>query len=143
MPKVRINGWMRIWIVLTATWGIGCLCVGIFLVKDSPSPEKLRQYSSESECSSVVDGEYVRLLDLYTKPQIITASANGSGNSVEAKAAIQKCAEALTKDYGPESDRRRSEYIYGALIFFAFPTLLLLALGSAVAWIRKGFKQPS
>lgn len=141
MPKVRINGWMRIWVVLTAIWGIGCLSVGTVLVKDSPSPERLRQDSSESGCNRVVNGEYVRLLDSYTKLQIITANASGSGNSAEARLAIQKCAEALTRDYGAESDRRRSEYIYGAIIFFALPTLLLLALGSAVAWIRRGFKQ--
>jgi hypothetical protein len=102
----------------------------------------LRSSEISIACNKVIDGHYVKLLDVYSEKQIISAAASNGGNTDGAKTAVRDCASVLTKDFKAAHDDNEAGLIKFFFLTFLMPSLALLILGIAVAWVRKGFVKP-
>jgi hypothetical protein len=161
----RLNGWQRLWVVVSALWTLAVFGVGYFLW---PMPEMVShgevyaQMIKNGADSGARFADFVEALGsrvpvgttLSFDPYWGTASAKPPGKTVDIGGhRLQFAFEGMSE---PDMNRASSEYyialrrvlavkrstfVAGWLALSAIPVAALYILGWAVAWIRRGFAQ--
>lgn len=147
--KLKINGWWRIWIVLSCIWSI---CVLSFATltwfnegKDEEIASHLLIYQSLNQ------SEKDKILDLSNFGSNNQSNRIGpsvkmpNGYVVNFKSGItMKEMEEWSENYFSKGSiiqyQERKEFIYYLLAFLLVPLLLLALLGISIAWVTKGFR---
>ncbi len=140
----KLNGWMRIWVVITVVWSVLALGLGGLILSEVRTPEEKRAWTVDFSCDAFVDGSTVKLLGWYSEKEIIDASREKKASEKpDLQQSVDRCASALTADYRGQRKDEVQKDIMGTVAGWIIPPLLLLLCGYAIAWIRKGFRQAS
>ena len=122
-----LNGWQRLWVVLTVFWTVAVLSVSYAAGWPSPSASLREQESLRAQEEA---GEAARLAgdDPYSPGELVSTDPNyGRGGPW-----IASQRQALRD--------RRVEHVQITLMSWAIPLAVLYAVGWSAGWIRRGFR---
>jgi hypothetical protein len=153
----RLTGWQRLWIVLAALWIPGCIAL---LWNEYPRAEpwrqafmnqRLRMAESDREVAQAFLARQCQTGDKYDliSPQRVAEyqkcmqGRKGEqealiGRYIKAKAAAAEEAEQSVREKLPGAQGR---VIAKGVALWLVPLISLYALGLALAWVRRGFRQ--
>ena len=154
-----MNGWHRLWILITLLYGAVVVVAGVSQVATIRLAlhDSARRFVSESTLESMAwagaslepraipkDDPYMKSAYLVLSDTVLEAEVNGVAIEFPAKLEkdlekrmLEELYQAAVKD---TRDRRLEGVAAIAGIWFV-PSLLLLIVGHGVAWVRSGFKK--
>jgi hypothetical protein len=153
VEAVRFNGWQRLWVVVLVLWAITVLLFGFLLwptamdvshgdVFAQMQPDHVQKFAS----AQGVRGEGEDITDLFNKAGQSRTTVEVGGHTLTFRADVSS--EDMNRvggEYYAALRRvlsiRRSTFVGEAITAWIIPPAALYALGWAVAWIRRGFKE--
>jgi hypothetical protein len=134
--RPKLNGWRRLWVVLTVSW---TLVVGLYGYRLWPGEDPLHGGTIDEKSNPQMLPKIGDEVPPQVGPDIVIIDDNGTehvfppGSDPKRAAAIvrQQLAERRL-----QLRRRFTAQLLGASIF---PAAVLYALGWSVGWVRRGF----
>lgn len=135
---VRINGWIRLWAVLSM---IGLVVTSVLAYVSLPSPETLaHQASFEDQLSAAARGQLASDGDVAIRVRM----QNGHILSVKAAEIEARKPMSVVKEYESLLKAKANEQVPVHLARFGLgwlaASVAILLLGIAAAWVRHGFE---
>lgn len=131
---MKLNGWVRIWVVLSSMWILGSGFVAYDRVADLYTKTK---YSLKHEAIGEVIFEFSRSESQFKAESDIRKELLPP---VERNPA-DYVGRSFSKPYDDFVAKNQSKVIGGAVVLMALPPFLLFLAGWSFAWIRNGFRQ--
>jgi len=147
MPR-RLNGWQRLWVILSALYLIGVIAVAMTLLPKQESLDDSRVYESisavvthieKTEKASVSEGPYTirskHYSDLSNEQVIDRLHSKWNGQVDFTK---------IEKDYKDKTSAlpmERAKVGGFALLAWLIPVATVYVLGLAIGWIIRGFRR--
>jgi len=153
---MQLNGWHRLWLVVSLLLGIGLGYYTVKIVPEMPKYIKLDWIKSVSEvlAEGTLDNNqpvtvrqvYNGLYNTYKSPDAITASfeemATGKPKNKAEKKVIEEIAS-LNQIYKEKlADPNKNNTLYmGMIIAWLLASTALYVLGNLIGWVLQGFKK--
>jgi len=141
-----ISGWLRLWIVLAATYG---LIVSWYVWASWPTVMGVTHNQSmlklmSDDALQVIGRSAPTSKDGWQDAPIIMEMPNGF--ELELPSNISKDEQSLVaKDYvrvlNLELEKEKSQVVRDAFLVWSIPTVAVLLLGIAFGWVYRGFKR--
>ncbi|UCG19228.1 MAG: hypothetical protein JSU84_03190 [Thiotrichales bacterium] len=153
---MRIGGWGRLWVVITALYGV---VVAFVAFDERPTFEQL-QYNWVRDASDTIAEAISRTEKTELSGLIIREQWFAANTDAEAITSLEKIATSPTEnqklfssEVAKVNEKHRQimsqfgvaqgKHILQSLAWWLGPALVLLALGWSVGWIRRGFLEKS
>jgi hypothetical protein len=149
MELKRLNGWQRIWVVVTALW---VFWFAAFIAKHFPTEQKQLAFWAQSMAfSAIYENPDKTLVEkgLVSVDRVRALHANlGDKQYIEAAPKLYpkvNFSETLARYESSMAGltKHQAETLAGWLLIMILPPLALYLAGLIVAWIRRGFKSPA
>ena len=135
MNKNKLNGWYRLWVVLSVLWILGIL-FSFFAEADgtmSKYKKKINQKESYEEFL-----ERVRKLPI--SPVSTEEVVTGKESYEEFLERVSRIQAENEKQEAEREKQVKKEVLIGLFLVCIVPPLIVLLLGMAIAWVRTGFR---
>jgi hypothetical protein len=161
---MRLNGWHRLWVVLSVLWAVFTVAVGInvwprpAVVPTNEHLESLPSWFSQHPTppdiiAGEAAGKYPRILDKDYQ-SLLQQIASSGAESIDGLQKLTPTERARILELQREQTARTEATIRSNLaqrqrqavsrLFLSsiVPIIVFYAIGWSVAWIRRGFQQP-
>lgn len=136
MTHIRLNGWWRLWIVLSACWAVAVTAALAPPIDAFRSRIALVEFDDESGVKTKIRIAVSRAL---TEDQVKEQIERGEIGSALSKDPSNYAVQPVTWPYDKYVSERAIPELKRTVMLVTAPIIGTLLLGLALAWIRRGF----
>ena len=135
--KIKLNGWLRLWLVVSLVWGISVISYQVYLFEDiKVKKTAILQFDNPN-------GGKPKIVKMVFSNTISEASikslAEKHGKEIREKG-FDALPDVFEDPYNNYIKKQKEKLTTISLRIIAAPIILFLLFGLAVAWVRNGFK---